>query len=433
MPLLLKWQAREIALYEKASGEEVAEERLLNRVELDFDLGPLTLTTDEDRHRLLAALAQLQASAEIGESQVDLVIPASWGVTHQVPNPSLPEEDLRDHLRWELSKALIDSEDQYRYNFAYDDEGGIILAALRLRLLEPIEQVIQESGFHLGGLYLEGDPWGRVNLAGVPHDIVVDLGPKPVREEPQPAATPKKSQEEPPPPSDRAHHPWFFAIVLALGVIVIVIFAWWKITSQRKPGPLPEPVTQIQETAPVRSDTVAAGVGSELPAPKPSEARPGALTLASMSERMELLEQTLLALGDEQNFEVISFTESYFLCQVAAPDEEQLESAIRKVEDLPGLTDVRIGVLPPSDDFVRATVSGVLALKPSLSAVASPDRKSVISLGKKHGLKNKGLIFTGGKQPLLSFLREVASADYAVHRLVFVPWEENEYRAVLEL
>jgi len=184
---------------------------------------------------------------------------------------------------------------------------------------------------------------------------------------------------------------------------------------------------------PVKSDTVAAGVGSELPAPKPVEARPGALTLASMSERMELLEQTLLALGDEQNFEVISFTESYFLCQVAAPDEEQLESAIRKVEDLPGLTDVRIGVLPPSDDFVRATVSGVLALKPSLSAVASPDRKSVISLGKKHGLKNKGLIFTGGKQPLLSFLREVASADYAVHRLVFVPWEENEYRAVLEL
>lgn len=429
MPLLLKWQASDISLYETASGEEFTEDRLLNRVELDFELGPLALTTDEDRHRLLAALVQLRTTAEIEEAQVDLCIPAYWGVTHRVPSPALPEEDLRDHLRWELSRALIDSEDQYRHNFGFEADGGILLVALRLRLLEPIEQVIQESGFQLVGLHLDGEPWNRINLVGPVQEPMPEMEAKAPPRIPEPPAA-KKSVPESVGETGRTQHPRFFAIVLVIGLIIIGAFAWWKLTTPKKPGPVPQPITRVQEAAPVKADTTTAAA---VPAPQSPVETERPLLWADMSYRMSLLDETLAALENDYQFDLISFTENYFLCQLIAPQEDQLDDAIQRVRNLSGLTDVKTAVAPPLDDLSVGIVSATVATKSPKPTAITPVQSDVVALGKKHGLTNKGLIFTGSKEPVLSFLNDVASQKYAIYRLIIVPWGDEEYRAVLEL
>jgi hypothetical protein len=430
MALFLKWQENEIALYKELPGEEPAEDIRLCRIELDFELSPLTLTSDEDRQRLLAAMVQLRGDSGIKELTVELLIPASWGVTHQMPSSSLSEEDLREQVRWELSKALIDSEDQYRYNFAYDADGGIVISALRIRLLESIEEVVLESGFQLAGIFLDRDPWLRVNLAGAPREAIEIPAPKPVLEE---AASPVSNKPKPAPePVVRRSQPsWFFAAILILGLIVVGIFAWIKLTGEKKPARPPEPVTQVQETAPAGADTVSVPAGQVRPTPSP--AAPARGVWADMSRRVEMIHQVLAILDAESSFDLISFTEDRFLYQLGSPEPEQLDEAVRQVTGFSGLEDVKYSMVPPWDEWSLGVVSGKLIPEPGRPTAKTAVRADFIALGKNRGLQNRALVFTGQRQAVLSFLNDVASKNYGVYRLILVPWGDDLYRTVLEL
>jgi hypothetical protein len=206
-------QVKEIALYDVKQGEET----LLSKLDLDFEVGPIALTSEDDYHRLLAALAQLKADSGAQESPVDLIVPAEWGVTHHVPDPSLSEEDLSEHLQWELRKALVDSEEKFRYNFAYAEGGGIALAAMRISLLNALQQVVEEAGFHLEGMFLAGDPWQQVNLVKL-NNVPAD---QPKAEDIEKVASPEKPRKPKPvhPRRERRSQPtWFFGVVLILGL-----------------------------------------------------------------------------------------------------------------------------------------------------------------------------------------------------------------------
>lgn len=431
MALILEWQEREISLFERVPQEERAEYVLLNRIELDFELGPLALTSEEDRHRLLAALAQLRANSGVEETQVDLKIPASWGVTHTVPNPSLSGKELREHLQWELSKALIDSDENYRYNFTFDEEEGIILAALRIRLLEVIEEVMREAGFHLLGLFLQGEPWSRVNLTGIPG------GDTEIAREAVGASAnfrEKKDEQKPSiPPQRRRNQPsWFFWVVLVIGVIIVGFFAWMKFTSPKKPQLLPEPEAKVEEPATTTADTARKTEITRQIAATPRPV-PAGKSWADMRQRAVVIGEALDIFGGDEHIDLISFTGDRFLCQVVASEPEKLDELLNQVKNLPSITEVKSSRVPPLNELFRGIVCGRIKPEQIPPSLVAPLDKEIISLGKKYGLKNQAFLFTGNQQSILDFLNGLAIENYAIYRVILLPWGNNEYRTVLEL
>ncbi len=433
MPNILKWQSKEVALYQSESADEASPENLIGSVELDFDLGPIALTLDEDRHRLLAVLAQLHDTSELKDSQVDLIIPEAWGVTHRIPDPGLSDEDLTDHIRWEITKALIDSEDQYRFSYGCDDEGGIVISALRNKLLDPIIQVIQGSGFTLNGLYFEGEPWQIVNIIG---GEAIKSTSEADQDE---AAKPRLKRDY-----RRSGQSKFFTIIAVIGVIIFAVFIYWKMTTEKKPELVTEPVAQVHDTAPARIDTSSytgditprdeSGRATESTSPAPPQYKKQMTAgWTDMSSRLELLNSTLALFSSGDQFDLISFTENLFIGQFTSSNQNRIEILIGKVKSLPNIKDVKTSVVPPLNSHSRGTVSGTLFTQGRTPVSKPPVKEELIVLGKKHKLQNKGLIFTGSQQFVLGFLNEVAANGYSIYRVIIMPWGEDNYRVVLEL
>lgn len=431
MPLSLKMQAKEIALYDVKPGDELVEEALLGKVDLDFEVSPTALTSEDDYHRLLAALAQLRADSGTAETQVDLIVPAEWGVTHRVPDPSLSEEDLREHLQWELRKALVDSEEKFRYNFAYAGEGGVALAAMRISLLTTLQQLVEEAGFLLAGLFLEGDPWSQVNLVrrnDVPADVprAEDVG-KAASAEPKPKRKPVHTRR------DRRTQPsWFFGVILVIGLIVVSYFIWIKLSPPPEQAGVEKPVAKVVEEEP--------GTVSEEVSPQPVQAERPPVTPVSagsawtgMSQRFEIMQEALSILGDQDHFDLISFTDRQFLCQLSSEEIERLNIAISRISDFAALEEVKSQSVPPYNGTVRGIVSGKLSAGSIRGGAIVPDKEGVIAIGKQHGLANKALVFTGAKPAVIDFLNDLAANNYAIYRCILIPWETDQYRAVLEL
>jgi len=280
MPLLIKFSASNgsgIALFRLEVGEEPSEPTLLGRIELDFELTPVSLTTAEDRQRLLAALVKLREDSGVEETQAHLLIPPSWGIALRLPNPSLPEEELHEHLRWELSMALLDSVDQYQYNFAYDDD-SVLLTALRSQLFDLLKQLILDAGFELQALFLDGDPWQRIDLA--------DTAARPVKlpvselaSEESPAKEFKRPEAVSASPSGNQRR-WFFTIVLLIGLVAVAVFAWMKLSTGPRIVPIKEVAVDTTKLARAVADTA---VKAPLAAEEPARVIPEAIPWVAMS------------------------------------------------------------------------------------------------------------------------------------------------------
>ncbi len=441
MPLLLKWQTEEIALFDKGASDDVGAAILLSSVGLDFDLGPLTFKSDEDQHRLLAALTQLRDASGIEEEDVDLIIPASWGVTHLLPDPKLSDEDLSEHLRWELSKALIDSEDQYSYNFSVNADGSIAICALRIRLFDPIEQLIQEAGFRLRKLFFEGEPWIRIDLMGeATKQQLVSSPPPPVAEK---VTEPKAEVSEPLLRSDRKgeSHSKFFAVLAVIGVVLFVTFVWWKMTSRKPLETTSDQIAQEQMTTPAVVDTGVHGIDEgeittetgEVSSKPPHPQTVSGAGNTSMADRLDLLDRAIALLEPGERYDMFSFTQDYFMGQFFSPEFDRLNSIISQVEDISPLGDATTSVVPPLNGRARGVVSGVCLKKAGSQSLVIPFKEDIISLGGENNLKNQGLIFTGDEADILSFLGALSARHYSIYRVVLMPWDEREYRTVIEL
>lgn len=429
MPLSLKMQAKEIALYDVKPGDEQGQKTLLGKVDLDFEVSPIALASEDGYHRLLAALAQFRADSEVTEVQVDLVVPAEWGVTHSVPDPSLSGEELSEHLQWELRKSLVDSEEKFRYNFAYAADGGIALAAMRISLLTALQQVVEEAGFQLSGMFLEGEPWRQVNLVrrdGVPEDV-------PRAEEVEKAASPEKKPKTKPihPRRSRRTQPsWFFGIVLVLGLIVVSYFIWTKLSPPLERAVVEEPVAAVAEEPVAGTEEVSTQPTQAERVPVAPPIPGGAWT--GMEQRFEIVQETMSILGDQNYFDLISFTDKQFLCQISSEEIERLNAAISRISNLSVLEEVKSQSVPPYNGTVRGVVSGKVSAGSMRVGTNVPRKEGIIAIGKQHELKNEALVFTGSKAAVMNFISELAASNYAIYRFILVPWETDEYRAVLE-
>jgi hypothetical protein len=274
MSLLLRWQSREATLSSKASAGQPASTSLA-KVDFDFDLTPVTLISDEDRMRLVDALTNLCNLGGPENSAVEVVSPASWGVTLEVPHPGLTEEQLDEHLDWELSQALLGTLDHYRYGREEETGDVIRLAALRTKLSDLIAQVVRDAGFKLRGIYLDQEEYARINLGkrSATRDLPIAL---PVKKEiPEPEITPPLELEQEPEanlPTDlevttnieasveettfeseapfeipRRRFP--LGIVAAVIVLAVAIVVGIKLYNSHKPSVLPEPVTHTESAA----------------------------------------------------------------------------------------------------------------------------------------------------------------------------------------
>ncbi|TKJ41105.1 hypothetical protein CEE37_05405 [candidate division LCP-89 bacterium B3_LCP] len=430
MPLSLRMQLNEITLSEK-KGVSEAEGVPIGKIELDFELNPLVLIEEEDRHRLLVALAQLYADSGVPESQVDLIIPELWGVTHSVPDPTLSDEDLQEHLQWELSKALIDSKDNYRFNFAFSADDKIIVAALRLRLLNSLEEVAQKAGFKLSGLFLAGDPWEGINLLESPERSL----PGPEKRTPERKTPARRAKKSKPIPKDRARGSrpsWFVGILLLVALVVAIYFVWLKLTPPPGQEGFPEPVTHLEEQTQAETPPDIAQHIAETPAEATQDDVLTASPWAVMSKRMELVSEMFMTINAGGKLDLISFTGDRFLCQLANGEELRLQEALEHIAKGGSLKEAKTQKVPPYDGLVHGIVSGRLVSE-SGDASITPVKADIIALGKKLGLKNEELIFTGAESSVMQFLGDIALKKYAIYRFILVPWGEDQYRTVLEL
>jgi len=430
MALLLKWRKSNVALFDQSDGEP-DEGQLIDQIGLDFELGPLSFTFEEEKHRLLAALAQLKASAGDYGDQVDLFIPAEWGIAHQVPNAELPAGELESHLQWELSKAIVDSHDQYRFNYLVGTDGTVILTALRIRLLDAIHQVMQDSGFKLRGVFLDGDPWNRVNIADSREHRI-----------PEPSETVTKTAEKTELEVDRKSSSYesrskrssgssaFLVIVLAV-LLIGGGYAVWKFVLQKPSTEIQQPVTQDEEAVqeePETSTTVEPPAEQQQPAPE-TEA---SVQWADMIQRLTILRQVLSAFSGQNKFDLISFTENHFICQLIGPDKGNVENTAALLQQINGLTQFKLSSGTEAMGVYRSTLNASIVARQNGTMIA-PSQEGLITLAKQHNVSNRDLIFTGTHADILAFLDDIASHKFAIYRLIITPWGDDQYRTVLEL
>jgi hypothetical protein len=424
MSLLLKWAPKQIALYRKSTQGDTAEDQLLGSLELDFELEPLSLTREQDRHRLLAAIAKLKEDAGIPDGQVDLVIPTSWGIAHRIPSPDLPDEEMQNYLEWELSKAAADEPEHYRFNFAFSEDDGAILTAIRIRLLDPINQVVKAAGFKLRGLFLDGDPWNRVNLATAAARKTIGTKTRPGI--PVETTAGKPSRIPPRRGIRQTPSPRFFALVLLIGVILVAVFVWWKLTTREKP--VQEKPVAVTETTPAESSQPVAEETGE-----PVEGGESTIYRTPMALRLVVLQQVLNALDEQGDFDHISFTENQFLCQITTADKSFLNRLNGELQGNPDVADVKLAVSTTADGAFRGVFNGVIRRRPGSTPVTIPDPSKLVESSGKYGLSNEGLVFTGSREAVLEFLDSLGKNNYSIYRLILLPWNDREFRIVLEL
>lgn len=424
MPLIIKLAAsggKEIALLKTESVEKPAEQTPLGKVVLDFELTPLSLTSIEDRQRLLAALVQLKEESGVEEKVAYLLIPPSWGVAQRLPNPSLPEDQLREHLQWELSMALLDSLDQYQYNYAFDDD-SVLLTALRSQLFDLLKELTEDAGFQLQGLSFEGDPWQLVDLTGTTAKMIELPKSKPQAKK-SPVET--KMVEKPTYRRPAGGQPKrFFTILVILAVAALAVFAYWKLTSKRPGAPRvtrPETVP----AAPVQPDTAAM---------RAEEARRMAPEAGwtVMSQRMALMQQILDVTLDRCADNLICFTANRFISQISSQNFDDVNDCVNQIKDFPVLVDVKSRLTLPENGITRGVVCGIITAGTAGAAFSEVDSSAIFAMAKNRGLKRKRMIFSGGKSEVMDFLNDVGGGAYAVYRLILVPWSDNEYRVSLE-
>lgn len=424
MPLIVKLAAsggKEIALLKTESVERPAEQTPLGKVILDFELTPLSLTSTEDRQRVLAALVQLKEESGVEESLAYLMIPQSWGVAQRLPNPSLPENQLREHLQWELSMALLDSVDQYQYNYAFDD-GSVLLTALRSRLFNLLKELTEDAGFQLQGLSFEGDPWQLVDLTGTTAKMIELPRPKPqAKNSPVEPEMEKKPAYRRPTASQPKR---FFTILVVLAVAALAVFAYWKLTTKR-PSTRPVMHTETAPAVPARPDTAAM---------RAEEARRMAPEAAwtVMSQRMALMQQILDVTSKRCTDNLVCFTANRFISQISAQNFDDVNDCVNQIKDFPVLVDVKSRLTLPENGITRGVVCGIITAGTPGAAISRVDSSAILAMAKNRGLKRKRMIFSGGEAEVIDFLADVSGGGYSVYRVILVPWGDDGYRVSLE-
>ncbi len=430
MPLQLRWQTGEVALLLKSEGGETAEERVLAEEKLDFKLTPLALTSDEHRRRFSSILANLQARGVAEQNEVDVLIPAAWGHTLKLQDPFLQDAELEEHLLWELSKNLLENIGQYQYNYRIEEDGDIHVAVIRKRLLDAIRQTVHESGFTLRGVFFQEAPYTAINLTRTP------VPPTAPRRKPMVETEPIE-ERKPRRPRSADQPAWFLPALLVAAVVVLIGFFWWRSTREKPSAPLHPPqeeATLPQQRQPESPEPAPVEEPASPPAetPVPPTQPSSAQTWTGMSGRMALLQEILGKAVDRRTFDLLSFTAGYFLLEISAPDSAEMESIFRKVEQLPGIT---VGSKQSAARLRGGrigTICGKIESESAPQSQSPPNSEQIYELAERHNIVRKGMIFSGAYEPIVQFAADCAALDFAVYRMILIPWKDQQYRIVFE-
>ncbi len=460
MQLMLRWRSGEISLHEiRAEGPEDADgkrssvEIPLGSARLDFDFTPLTLTSEAERARLVEALLTLSQSSPVRDLSVHLAIPATWGIKLHLPPLKLPPAELAEHLQWELSNALLDPADQYRYHYAFGDDGSIRLAALRVRLLDLIQQTAAEAGYKLLSLRFDEADFAQIDFlqASSPPKAALPMAAPPlaksdqVRDE-KPARVRRKAASGQP--------AWFIGLVVIAGIVVVALWGWMKLTSERRPGRMPVQAVRTGEIQTEREPAVAepppsttsisdstarsttALATEAAPEQKVEEIKTAAAGYAPMTNRLAVLQQAMGEGAGRIPFDLISFTSDRFLIQFAGAENADRNEFCRRLRAMPRVLEVNEPLKEQGWAAAQTGISGRLKLSTGGQPAGSLNAAQIIAAGKKYNLKHpatEGLIFAGAGPQLMSFLNDISAQNGAIYRLIIIPWGEGQYRVVLEL
>ena len=460
MRLLLRWRQGEISLHEMRAensgdvdGRGPTVEVLLGNAKLDFELSPLTLTSESERTRLTEALLALSRFCPVPDLSVHLEIPAIWGLGLRLPPLKLPPAELTQQLQWELSNALLDPVDQYRYQYAFEPDSSIRLAALRAHLLELILQTASKAGYKLLGVQLDEPDFARINF------LETSSPPQaaPSAAAPPPPSKADQSRAAKPPPEQRkaasSQPSWFLGLIIVAGIIVVALWGWMKLTSERRPGGMPELAMGTSENR-TETETPASPIPSDTTAPREASARdatalesvsppaqPTAKTqvaatgYAPMANCLAVLKQVIGEGIQPAPFELISFTGDRFLLQLAGPLSADPDEFCSRLRGVSGVLEVS-AALKERGAATGASINGKLSADAGGQAASRLNPAQIIAAGKKSGLRQasaQGLIFVGERAQVVSFTEAMASQNAAIYRLILVPWGEAQYRVVLEL
>jgi len=451
MRLLLRWRKGAVSLHEiraegpgDVDGRGPSVEIPLGNVKLDFELSPLTLTSESERARLAEALLALSRSCPVPELAVRLEIPAVWGIGLRLPPLKLPPTELAQHLQWELSNALLDPVDQYRFHYAFEPDGSIRLAAMRARLLDLIQQTAAEAGYKLLGLHLDEADFAQVNFLESPSPPQAG---RPVAAPPSPSKTAQPQSAKPlrerrKPASGQPS--WFLGLIIVAGIVVVALWGWMKLTSERRPGRTPElaigtseirtePGTPASQTP---SDTTAPREASAPPPEQPADRiQVSATGYAPLANCLAVLRQVIGEAPPPTPFELISFTGDRFLLQLVGAPSADPDELCGRLRGVSGVLEVKASQ-KERGAAAGASINGKLSTDAGGQAASRLNAAQIIAAGKKSGLRQasaQGLIFAGGRAQVMAFLDAMASQNAAIYRLILVPWGEGQYRVVLEL
>jgi len=455
MRLLLRWRQGEVSLHDiRAEGSGDIDDRgpsveiSLGKVKLDFELSPLTLTSETERARLVEALLTLSRSSSVPDLSVCLEIPAGWGIGLRLPPLKLPPAELAEHLEWELSNALLDPVDQYRYHYELGNDGSIRLAALRVRLLDLIQKTAAEAGFKLLDLHLEEADLAQINFlesSSQPKAALPMVAPPPPKLDQPQADKPRQERRK----GASSQPSWFFGLILIAGIIVVALWGWMKLTGERRPGQTSEPAIGTAEIR-TEAETPASQTPSDTTASRGTLARDttaaaleppreqsadriqvSATGYAPMANCLGVLKQIIGETPQPAPFELISFTGDRFLLQLTGAQGADPDEFCSRLRALSGVLDVK------ADQKGRgASISGKLSMDAGSQSASPLEAAQIIAAGKKCGLRHASaqeLIFAGAGSQVISFLNDLAARHAAIYRLILVPWGEAQYRVALEL
>ncbi|MFH1861817.1 MAG: hypothetical protein ABH878_03300, partial [bacterium] len=324
--------------------------------------------------------------------------------------------------------------------------------------------MLREAGFIISGFFLSGEPWERINLLGAP---IVKAESKPRTGAPKEA----KGKEQPRRTMVTWLRPWFSTVVVVVGVIFIGFMVVMKFANRKTPPPssnfsepleapievitpqavdtlqasLPEgtpktsPETEV-ETIPTQAETIPREAELEKPVKVVPEAEAATVStpksqpaLQPSARNLVFTDAVLQIVKSVQSFSLITLTADRFLIQIDAAEPSALQAEISRISSLSGLKSVRSTNSEIAGGKVHGIVQGGFSIDPSAGASTKPAPVQLINLAKQHGLQNKDLVFIGKWQLLQGFLAELATVKYSIYRIVIVPWENGEYRTVIEL
>lgn len=151
----LYWDGDELVIVEHRAGEGTAE-RFRSRIGVPSS--PLVITHQNSRLLLQKILQSIASSYKDDRKPSFLLrLAPPWAVSWNLENPGLPENELDEHVLWELEQRVDSDIADYLTTWRQNEDGTIVALSMNARFVQFWLELMESSNCELGGIVLKSE------------------------------------------------------------------------------------------------------------------------------------------------------------------------------------------------------------------------------------------------------------------------------------